>query len=930
MKITLFRGASATALALLAGLCASQAWAADAPATAPAGVAEEGAGTIGELVVTAERREQNIETVPVAVTAFSAEQRALIGIQTLQDVTDFTPGLSYTAIDDRPYIRGVGRNTDNLSTASAVATYYNGVYYGANAAIILQKDDLFIGNIEIDRGPQNTLHGSNSDGGTINYVSQMPTHTFYAEARGSAANYGEYMGEAVVSGPLSDNVRFRLGGMYTDDTGGYFKNLDGPPQGGNISLGSSGKEHYLEAQLDANFDHLDAWGMISSGDSSANYHTAETVGNIPDNFFLNGAFEPNGFYGLCGLPGVPATVNGAGCAGGPTIVPGSVVTDPITANLFPGNNPGNVNPRQFIQEFTSTSDQTRDIALAGKLTYHFPSFDLTYIGGYQSFDYRLNFTTATDSGVLSYQLAGPTGVGAIPCQLTFASNAAACTQPLTIFPAPNTTYFEENDEFFSHEINITSTNDSPLQYLAGVYLYHEHYNQPVNVGVEPNQTQLVHPFYINHFGVTCPGGAPICAAPVSPASAFLTSETTLSYNDYAAFAQLSYKVNDQLKISGAIRYTNDHKFGYQTERFVVFEDAGFTGPFFTAGSLGANTPAIDLTPVATTPGAFPGTGVPTFNPVTGLEMRPLNASWSALTGEADVDWTPDPSTLAYFRYSRGYKSGGFDSLTIAANPETQPEYIDSFEIGGKKTVGSVFTLNGAAFYYNYYNDQVPLDVQEPPTNQIVGILYNVPLVHTYGVELEGVWRPVDALTLSLNYAFLSAKIANAGHCIEDTADPLATLPGATTAGCPAFTPGVPGSTANPNVFVQNVTGQTLEEAPRNKISFNALYTLHFDPGRLALSGSVIWKDTTYDAIFNRPDTLQKPYTLVNLRATWTDAKDRYNIIVFCDNVFNTIGYDSAAGLLLLPAQAGTPEDIVTGYGLTAPRTYGIEFEARFK
>jgi iron complex outermembrane receptor protein len=924
MKTTLLCGASAIAVALVSGAYGSSAQAAEAAAAAPATAAEQGgAGSIGELVVTAERREQNIESVPVAVTAFSAEQRALIGIQTLQDVTDFTPGLSYTSVTDRPYIRGVGRNTDNLSTASAVATYYNGVYYGANAAIILQKDDLFIGNIEIDRGPQNTLHGSNSDGGTINYVSQKPTHTFYAEARGSVANYHEYMGEAVVSGPLSDNVRFRLGGMYTDDRGGYFKNLDGPPQGGNISLGSSGSEHYVEAQVDFNFDHLDGWAMASSGDSSANYHTAETVGNIPDNLFLNGAFEPSGFYGLCGLPGVPATVNGAGCAGGPPIVPGSVITDAVTANIFPGNNPGNVNPRQFIQEATSTSRQTKDIALAATLTYHFPSFDLTYIGGYQSFDYELNFTTDTDSGVTSYQLAGPAAPGFL-CAFDAPGagyNVAGCTQPLTINPAPNLTYFAEKDAFFSHEINITSTNDSPLQFLAGAYWYHEHYSQPVDAGVEPNQPQMANPYYLGFTG----GGLPtLTPAPVNPSHAFSTSDTFLTYNDYAAFAQVSYKLNDQWKVSGAVRYTDDQKSGYQLWRLVEF-DGALVGPTFSSINYGANTPAIDLTGLAVATPAGLGTGVATLNATTGNWQRNIGGSWSAVTGEADIDWTPDPSTLAYFRYSRGYKSGGFSTYSMtSSDEETLPEYVDSFEIGGKKTIGSTFTLNGAAFYYNYYNDQIPLTIQ---TSQglLVPILYNIPLVHTWGVELEGVWRPIEDLALSLNYSHLSATIANPGACIEDTVDPLATQPGATTAGCPNN-----GATADPNVFVQNIKGQTLPEAPRNKISFNALYTMHFDPGRLALSGSVIWKDTTYDDVFNRPDTLQKPYTLVNLRATWSDAKDRYNIIVFCDNVFNTIGYDGAAGLLLLPAQAGTPEDIATGYGLTAPRTYGIEFEARFK
>src|SRR6185312_7463029 len=167
--------------------------------------------TLSDVIVTAERREQRLQTVPVAVSAFSAEQRTVQGIESVQDLTNFTPGFSYNANSDRPYMRGVGRNTDNLAVASAVAVYYNGVYDGANATILLQHSDLFVDTIEVDRGPQNTLHGANADGGSINYVSKKPTKDFYAEGRAGAANNERYWGEAVVSGPITDWLRFRLG-----------------------------------------------------------------------------------------------------------------------------------------------------------------------------------------------------------------------------------------------------------------------------------------------------------------------------------------------------------------------------------------------------------------------------------------------------------------------------------------------------------------------------------------------------------------------------------------------------------------------------------------------------------------------------------------------------------------------------------------------
>ena len=225
-----------TAMAVALTMASFQAKA--AAAAAPAAGSGDTAGSISELIVTAEKRSERLQDVPVAVTAFTADQRSLVGIENIQDLTNYTPGLAYSSIDNRPYLRGIGRNTDNLAVASAVAIYYNGIYDGANANTILQHSDLFIDTIEVDRGPQNGLHGANADGGTINYISKKPTKDFYAEARAGYANYDTGFGEAVVSGPITDNLRFRLGGNYTDQQGGFFTNLaNGTASGDAVNFG---------------------------------------------------------------------------------------------------------------------------------------------------------------------------------------------------------------------------------------------------------------------------------------------------------------------------------------------------------------------------------------------------------------------------------------------------------------------------------------------------------------------------------------------------------------------------------------------------------------------------------------------------------------------------------------------------------------------
>jgi iron complex outermembrane receptor protein len=968
LKTAFLCGGSAMAVAV--SLCASPAFAATAEATADATTP----GVVGELTVVAEKREENIESVPVAVSAFSAQQRSLVGIKSIQDISDFTPGLNYNSIANRPYLRGIGRNTDNLATASAVAIYYDGIYDGANANTILQKDDLFIDTVEVDRGPQNALHGSNADGGTINYISKKPTHEFYAEARAGAANYDKYFGEAVVSGPLNDNVRVRLGGNYTSQTQGYFKNLIGPSQGGDGPQGNAGTSYYVEGQIDANLaNNVEWWAKLYDQNYvTQGYRTIASVGTYPVNLFANGAFTPNAYYGLCGLPGFPGSANDIGAGLGTAATPGvalgrgcntlnqvvSVTTAPVTANLFPGNNPTNVNDRTFIEEFTSQNALRYDWAFNSNLTWHAPGFDVTYLAGWQAFNYQLNFTGSTNPGITSYQLQAPTTASAT-CTANAASvgyNPAACTTPLTIFPEPSTTYFAEVDHFFSHELDFTSTNAGPFQWLGGLYWYREKYEQPVSAGVQPRQTQLANPVYIatQGNGLACPANGaliPLCLAPKNDESAVSESNTVLTYNSYAVFAQFDYKFNDQFKFEGAVRYTSDHKVGFQLWRFETFDNtAGFQNTSTAGTGFGGATQALDVTrtlvcpaktatnaPICLTP--TQGASAAFFVPSTGFWRRDLNGTWAAVTGDAGIDWTPDPSLLAYFKYSRGYKSGGYTTFALTtAAPQTHAEFVDAYELGAKKTFGRTLTVNGALFYDDYKNDQIPLTVQNS-AGLLVGTLFNFQDVHIWGVELEGTWRPIDPLALSLQYSHLSATVANTGgQCFEDTVDPLAIVPGANINGCLVPDPANPGKfiqeTRGGSALAQNIVGQTLPEATPDKISFNGLYTFTFDPGKLILSTTVIWKGATYGSVFNRPYSLSPDYTLWNLRATWTDKDNRYSVIAFINNVLDSNGYDGSTGTLLqagtAPAGSPIPQQILHNFSLTAPRTFGAEFQYRFR
>jgi hypothetical protein len=242
--------------ALLAALIGTDAYAQQRPAAAAT-------TTIEELVVTAEKREQNLQDVPVAVSAFTDNKRELVGINSIQDMTNFTPGLTYNSSTDRVSLRGVGRLTNVLSGDASVANYNDGVY--ETFAVQAGRSTLFLDRVEVLRGPQGTLYGRNAIGGAINEISKRPTEDWYAEARATYENYNHYILEAAVSGPVPfyDKLQWRLAGDWDRQTDGWAKStIPGAPDEGNVI-----NEWFLEAQLQGKFfdDKLEFWAKYGQG-----------------------------------------------------------------------------------------------------------------------------------------------------------------------------------------------------------------------------------------------------------------------------------------------------------------------------------------------------------------------------------------------------------------------------------------------------------------------------------------------------------------------------------------------------------------------------------------------------------------------------------------------------------------------------------------
>ena len=871
--------------ALLLSSAVGAAWAlASAAYAAPPPTAEAGPGEGAAVIVTAEKRAVNIEKVPVAVTAFTSKQRDLVGIESLQDLTNFTPGLAYSTSLDRAFIRGVGRQTNNLSTQPGVATYVDGVYN--SATVSASGDSLFVDRIEVLRGPQGTLYGRNSIGGTINAISRRPTNEFYAEARANFGNYDLYNFEAAVSGPVMDGLKVRIAGYDDNQDQGYFKNVVGGP-----SEGGSGHSWYLEGQILANpTPNIEAWVKLDAVGADSSYRASNSnepydtvpfaIGSLGPNpaLVFNPCFTVSPFAACAGSP------NGTNTGIGGTFTERGNVTQ----------NPGIQNIRNFASNTPEHANLTDDYNIDGSLTWHTPfDADLKYIGGYTHYKYHL-ITDYDGTSVTSFTE---------PCFL------AGCT-PFTAFPSVPFNYIEDKS-YFSNELNLTSTGNGPVQWILGLYQYHEFFGQSIDFP-SPQQFQLASPISL------------LTGLPESnPTRNYYHAAQDMNEDSYAVFGQVDWKITDTLKLTGGLRYSDDHLAGTETTRqitlglpaFYASISPAFGGPLGPFPFLGAATPALDGTPFLISTAPARGVSTPTkINLATGFATRGLSATWSAPTGTAGLEWTPDRDSLYYAKYSRGYKAGGFNAGAIVAAPETNPEYLDAYEVGAKhQWFDRRLTTNVALFYYNYDNMQIPLSVQ-PATGPAMTQVFNLKQVQSYGVELETIWQPIEHAQILFNYSYLNATIHDKSDCFIDGNDPTAVAPQANTHGCKA------GSGA------QTVDGQIVPESPRNKISLSGNYTFVFDPGSLTLSATYIWKDKTYDSIFNRFYSLAPSYDQVDLRASFNDAKNRYTVILYGKNVFNTLGYDGVAGARLSTDAYARYQT----FGLTPPATYGVELQYRFR
>lgn len=888
-----------------------------------------------DIIVTAQGRAQALADVPLAISAVTAEALANSGANDIRQLNQVAPSLlvSSTGSDSNTSarIRGVGTVGDNAGLESSVAVFIDGVYRSRTGVGLNDLGE--IERIEVLRGPQGTLFGRNASAGLLNIVTRGPSFDFGANGEFTYGNYDAYRAQLGITGPITDQLAFRVDGLYSKRDG-FYRDV-------NTGYEANDRDRYLvRGQL--LFEPSENFSVRLIGDySEKNENCCAAV------YAGVGIAEANQNLISPANPIVPVLLQVAGVT--------------------------------FEEYFPSLNDPySRDIAITPGRDYSGTTKDY---GGSMQIDAKLGGVSLTS--ITAYrEFSAYQGADA----------DYGLADILNFLPDSGREF-----KTFSQEVRLQGTAfDERLDWLVGGYFAHENLytTNSLQFGADYGAfaacrlLTTVSPLLPRNADqpgcLAGPGGAitagalagifpdPDGAGPVQGAAPFVNALRTLSTianvgDDNANFEQVSdnfavfthniVHLTDRLDLTLGLRYTNETK----------TLDADFRNTNTVCQTLQSQllpylTGAAATTVPATLLGAVPSLGCQ-GNSSAGLNAITLEdrRRESKFTGTAVLSYKPVDDVLVYASYSRGYKAGGFNldrspflnppaggplpifplnpafADVYASGLQFDEEEVDAFEIGLKYD-SRRFSLNLAAFRQEFSNFQLNTfngtvfvvqningcdddmgggDRDLSPTTGICDPDAITPGVVSQGVEVEAAFRPARFLTANFGITYADTRFADqlVGSDQGAPLDPqLRLLPGDNMSNAPEIV----------------VTSSIAWTPPIGSTGLTGL--VYFD-GRLSDDYN------TGSDLF--PQKEQDSFAVVNGRVGLRGPDQRWAVELWAQNLLNerysqvtfSSPYQSGGQVAVIAATypaARYPagNQIFSSY-LAEPRTYGVTLRSRF-
>jgi len=652
-----------------------------------------------EVVVTAQKREQSLQDIPMAITAISARQIIEDGIQDLNDIQGRTPGLvvaNFSVGQPEIAIRGIGTKEDGAAAGDSTVVSVDDVYVAARTAQIFDIFDLE--RVEVLRGPQGTLYGKNSIGGSINFITKKPTQDTSIRFRQTVAEFGTYDTAGLISGGLGDKLagKFSFSRRKSD---GYIEHIPS----GRDDLGFTDTLAY-RAQL--------VWTP------------SETV---EATFTLDGADDELGDtnrepFGVLTRETTPAFGTGAS-----------------DGNLQDYNNPIAVNEAMGAMFGVDASDPhnyfnddigwtKRDVlGLSAKIEWDLnDDLELTSITAYRENDF--DWLEDSEGLATSNQNDAQLGIN------------DALLMPDQGFRRDVADSAIEDNEQFTQEFRLSKSGDNN-DWLVGLFFSQEDFERTEtfywgnysNIGDwrdwSPGPTLT--PNFLGNVAVS----------PVN------VSDQVNDSTSWAVYGQSTWALNDRMNLTAGLRYSSEEKkYTVSGQAFLdLFGDA--------EGTLAATgIPSIDVlnrTAIAVT--------VQQFDELTAKD------DWDNVSGLLSLDWQVSDDVMLFGALSTGFKSGGFTGSPSAASRagvSFDPEEALNIEIGTKAYfLDRRLRLNASAFRTDYDDLQVTFFTIPLGSAAAFGEFFteNASSAEITGLELELLAIPTDAFEIGGSVAFLDTE-----------------------------------------------------------------------------------------------------------------------------------------------------------------------------
>jgi iron complex outermembrane recepter protein len=508
----------------------------------PARAADEPAvGTLEEVVVTAQKRTESLQNVPLSITAIGTEKLEQLHVQNIDDYLKYLPSVSFQTSGPgfaKVYMRGVSSGGDGNHSGSLPSV---GVYLDEQPITTIQGPlDIHvydIARVEALAGPQGTLYGASSEAGTIRIITNKPEFDTFKGAYDVQVNtvkHGDagWSAEGFLNVPLGSAAAIRLVGWYEKD-GGYIDNVPGaltfPDYGGvpGSGFGFTNDNRKAPTSPDPNTTYYNTAGK--------GYNDVETFGGRAA---LRVALNDNWTTSLV-LQGQQTTANG--------IFATEETKHPVGyENLYPTL--GDLQVQHYNPEDSLDHWGQASLTIEGKIG----NFDLTYAGGFirRNDVTHSDYTDYTVGYAVNYQL--PRGY--------FYDNAGNAINPTQNISG------KDGYKMYSHELRLETPKDLPVRATVGAFT--------------ARQTHDIQQDY------TIAGLADAESVPFWPNAYWLTKELRIN-RDNAAFGEVTWDVTSQLSLLGGARY-----YTYKNSLQGWYGFASYAIPAPDSGRTGCPTPNV--------------------------------------------------------------------------------------------------------------------------------------------------------------------------------------------------------------------------------------------------------------------------------------------------------------------------------------------------